>query len=223
MNLDLRKCEKTLIGILHQLSNLPKANLSDFNKGESALVIVDLVNGFVSEGALQSPRVAGIVPTIRNLMQEFFKREIPVVVFADTHNEESPEFEVYPPHCLTGTSECAVVAELESIGTYTLMPKNSTNGFLEPEFQAWLKANPTVKNFVVVGDCTDICIEQFAKTLKAYFNMVNARAKVVVPVEAVETFDLEATNHYAELMNLMALYGMMGAGVTVVAGIDTNS
>lgn len=223
MNLKMESAGKTLEQIQKQLSGLPMAKMSDFTPENAALVVIDVVNGFVSEGPLQSLRVAGIVPKIADVMRTFCNKGFPVLVFADTHNENSPEFESYPPHCIAGTSECTVVESLEKIGSYTHIPKNSTNGFLEPRFQAWLNANTNIRSFVVVGDCTDICIDQFAKTLKAYFNMLNEKARVIVPVEAVETFDLDLTNHYAELMNVMAFYGMIGAGIEVVSGIDFDS
>ena len=45
----------------------------------------------------------------------------------------------------------------------------------------------------------------------------NGEARVIVPVDAIDTFDLDL--HDADLMNVMAIYSMMGNGIEAVAGI----
>ena len=50
----------------------------------------------------------------------------------------------------------------------TRINKNSTNGFLTKDFGLWLEANKNIKNFIVVGCVTDICVSDFAKTLNCY-------------------------------------------------------
>ena len=204
--------------IRRALDNLPSGRLADFPRARTALVIIDMVNGFTREGALQSPHVQALIPAVRRLLEACVKRGIPALAFADNHPGDSPEFLCYPAHCVAGTSEAEIVDELKEVGGYTLIPKNSTNGFLEPRFQAWLGEHPEIDHFIVVGDCTDICIEQFATTLKAHFNRNNAPARVVVPVDAVDTFD--AGPHSRELMHLTALFSMIGNGVEVVDGIQ---
>lgn len=214
----LTKSTVILTEITDTLAQLPKVSGTNFNPDTTALVIIDLVNGFVRQGPLQSPRVHGLIEEISTLVSKFQIAGFPVIAFADCHTENSLEFINFPPHCLKGTTECDLVEELKLGNNDTLINKNSTNGFLEPAFQSWLKAHPLVNNFIVVGDCTDICVEQFTKTLKAYFNMLDQGSRVIVPVNAVETFDLG--NHYAELMNVMALYSMMGAGIELVASVE---
>jgi nicotinamidase-related amidase len=139
------------------------------------------------------------------------------IAFADCHTESSPEFDSYPKHCIAGTLEGEMVDEIKEIGGYFLIPKNSTNGFLEGEFQKWLEGNQQIDTFIMTGDCTDICIQQFAVTIKAWFNMHNKKVRVIVPIDTVETYDLGL--HNADLMNMMALYSMIGNGIEVVKGI----
>jgi nicotinamidase-related amidase len=95
-----------------------------------------------------------------------------------------------------------------------MIPKNSTNGFLEERFQGWLEANPQINAFIITGDCTDICIQQFSVTLKTWFNMQNKKARVIVPINAIDTYDLGL--HNGDLMNIMGLYNMMLNGIEVV-------
>ena len=117
-----------------------------------------------------------------------------------------------------GSYEGEIVDEIKEVGGYTLIPKNSTNGFLEEEFQKWFEQNHKIDTFIVTGDCTDICVQQFAIALKTWFNMQNKKARVIVPVDAVETYDFGT--HNGDLMNAMALYNMMINGVEVVAGVE---
>jgi nicotinamidase-related amidase len=200
------------------LAKLPAIRLEALPGKQTALVIVDMVNGFAREGALKSPRVEGLIPEIAKLSKACDELQITKLAFADCHTEASPEFDAYPAHCMIGTSEGEVVDELKEIGGYTLISKNSTNGFLEEEFQKWLMENETINTFIITGDCTDICIQQFAVTLKTWFNIQNKKARVIVPVNTVETYDLGM--HDGEMMNVVALYNMIINGIEVVAGVE---
>ena len=196
---------------------MPAIRFDDLKEKETALIIVDMINGFVREGALQSPRAETVIPAIESLSKEIDKRSIKKLAFADSHTDKSPEFGAYPTHCLAGTSESEVVDELKRIGGYTLIEKNSTNGFHEEEFKKWLNENQQINTFIITGVCTNICVEQFALTLKTYFNMQNKNARVIVPINTVETYDLGI--HDGDLMNTMALYNMIVNGIEVVAEV----
>lgn len=213
----LKRSVETLGEIFDMLEKLPAIQLKDLQGEQTAFVIVDMVNGFAREGALKSPRVGGLIPEIAELSKACNELQITKLAFADCHTEASPEFDAYPAHCMIGTSEGEIVDELREIGGYTLIPKNSTNGFLEEAFQKWFKENAHINTFVITGDCTDICVQQFAITLKAWFNMQNKKARVIVPVNAVETYDFGV--HDGDLMNVMALYNMLMNGIEVVVGV----
>ncbi|MGI6085643.1 MAG: cysteine hydrolase family protein [Acetivibrionales bacterium] len=214
----LQRSNEALGQILDMLEGLPVIRLQDLKPEETVLVIVDMINGFVREGALKSQRAEGIIPKIAELSKACNKLQIKKIAFADAHTKASPEFDSYPEHCMAGTAESEIVDELKEIGGYTLIPKNSTNGFLEKEFQAWLKENESINTFIVTGVCTDICVQQFSITLKTWFNMQNKRARVIVPVNTAETYTLGL--HDGDLMHVMALYNMIVNGVEVVAGVE---
>lgn len=213
----LEKSTGLLAEIFDTLAALPAIRFDDLKEKETALIIVDMINGFVREGALQSPRAETVIPAIESLSKEIDKRSIKKLAFADSHTDKSPEFGAYPTHCLAGTSESEVVDELKKIGGYTLIEKNSTNGFHEEEFKKWLNENQQINTFIITGVCTNICVEQFALTLKTYFNMQNKNARVIVPINTVETYDLGI--HDGDLMNTMALYNMIVNGIEVVAEV----
>lgn len=212
---------QTLEGIYDMLAKLPAIRLKDLDREQTALVIVDMVNGFAREGTLKSPRVEGLIAEIAELSKACDRLQIAKLAFADCHTKDSPEFDSYPEHCMVDTFEGEMVDELREIGGYTLIPKNSTNGFLEAAFQRWLEENEHINTFVITGDCTDICVQQFSITLKTWFNMQNKKSRIIVPINAVETYDLSL--HNGDLMNVMALYNMMINGIEIVDFVDIGN
>jgi nicotinamidase-related amidase len=210
--------KKVLEEILNLLDNVPVLKLSDIKPDETTLVIVDMVNGFAREGALKSDRVEALIPNTVRLVDKCDEKGIEKIAFADSHVESCVEFDYYPPHCLRGTSEADMLREIKDKGNYRLFPKNSTNGFLEREFLKWLDSSSGINNFILAGDCTDICILQFALTMKAYFNIHNRRVNIYVPIDVVDTFELGM--HNADLMNVFSLYTMLGNGVQVVKTVE---
>lgn len=214
----LARSNATLGDLYNTMTDLPAIRLKDLEVNRTAFVIVDMINGFTREGALMSPRAEKLIPQIAKLSKACDKLKIAKVAFADCHTDASPEFDAYPQHCLQGSSEAEIVDELKKIGGYTLIPKNSTNGFLEEQFQTWLKDNQHVDTFLITGVCTDICVMQFATTLKTWFNKQNKKTRMIVPVNAVDTYDLGI--HNGDLTNVMALYSMQINGIELVACVE---
>ncbi|KZL91698.1 hypothetical protein [Clostridium magnum] len=52
--------------------------------------------------------------------------------------------------------------------------------------------------------------------MQTYFNHHGYDGQVIVPIYAVDTYDLDVTNHNGDLMNVVFLYSMIGNGVKVV-------
>lgn len=214
----IKRSSETLGDWFDMLAGLPPLRLRELRSDAAALVIVDMLNGFTREGALKSGRIEGIIPGIVELSRQCGELGIKKLAFADNHSGASPEFEAYPPHCMAGTREAEVVDEIKELGGYTLIPKNSTNGFLEEAFRKWLDENRRIDTFIVTGDCTDICIQQFAITLKTWFNMQDRKARIIVPAGLVETYDLGL--HNGDLAHVAALYNMIVNGVEAAGRID---
>ncbi len=209
---------ESLNEINNMLEKLPGIRLEDINGEKSAFVIVDMINGFIREGAMMSRRVEAIIPAITELSKKCDLFNMKKLAFADSHTDASPEFGSYPTHCIKDTSESEIVDEIKEVGGYVLIPKNSTNAFLEEAFQKWLNENSQIDTFIITGCCTDICIQQFAITLKTWFNKNNKKSRIIVPMNAVETYDLGP--HNGDLTNTMALYNMIINGIEVVKGVE---
>lgn len=208
-----------LIGIseFDEMKSIEEEHLEITKKKKSALFIVDMNNGFARKGALSSSRVEDIIPNIENIVEKFINNNHTVYAFTDSHNDNAIEFKEYPVHCVRGTEESELVEELKKFkNEIKIIEKNSTNGFLEHGVDEIINGliENECKEFVVVGCCTDICVCNFAMTLKCYLNKENKPGKVIVPLEGVETFD--APYHSGDFMNMVALKIMAQNGITLV-------
>lgn len=216
-NIFLNECQTALDGIYGELSDVGTVPFSDFSAENTALILVDIINGFLKEGALSCEAVQSVIPPVKKLLSSCISAEIPVIAFADSHNMKSPEFSSFPVHCLKDSTESEIVDELKEIGGYTLMNKNSTNGCLSKEFQEFLVTNPQINRFIIAGDCTDICVMQFSQTLKCILNHQNKASELIVPLDCVETYNSDF--HNADLMNAVSLKLMKDSGIKLVGRI----
>jgi len=215
--------------------SLPSIAWSDLREeaqqGRVALLSVDMINGFCYEGMLSSLRVQGIIPAVVAAFEGAYAIGVREFVLPqDCHTPDSVEFADFPPHCQAGTSEADAIPELASLpfaNLYQLFPKNSINAFYGTHLGEWLDAHRNLSAVVVVGDCTDLCVYQHAMHLKLYANAYNLKMRVIVPENAVQTYDMSietanalgALPHDGDFMHLIFLYHMQLNGVEVVREI----
>ena len=193
-----------------------------------ALFSVDMIKGFCTEGPLSSPRVQGIVPAVVATLENGHAAGVRDFILAqDAHAPDALEFESYPPHCIEGTSEAETIPELAQLpfaDLFTVVPKNSLNPFHGTELLAWQDIHRDLSVAIVVGNCTDLCVHEMAMHLKLYANAHNRKMRVIVPANAVQTFDtpLETAQqrgilpHSGDVLHLLSLYHMRLNGIEVV-------
>ncbi len=150
------------------------------------LIIIDMNNGFVKNGALASPNVLKLVPHMRKFVKQCIVNNIDIWHYVDSHKDNCPEFNVYPKHCIENSKESQVIDELD-FKEIKIIHKNSTNGFLVK--------NPLLDfdNIFVIGCVTDICVFDFAYTALKYIHQQNSSKTVTVIENLCATFD--APNH----------------------------
>lgn len=179
------------------------------------LIIVDMVNGFVKEGALADPSIMRIVPKIEQLIVEFKKLNYPIVAFKDCHTKESSEFNAFPAHCLAGSEEVELVDALKKYeNDFEVFEKNSTSGLFVPAFYEKM-LNSDVNEVVITGCCTDICVLNLAIPLKNLFNQLNRNIDVVVIKDAVDTYHISNIHDRDEYSDI-AFRLMAQAGVKII-------
>ncbi len=206
------------IPLAAQMDTLPDLPFASLDAEDTVLVICDMITGFAEHGALSSPRVAACIPDIAKLLSACKTAGIPTVAFADTHPEDAAEFMRYPKHCVIGTDECEIVPRLAEIGGYVTIPKNSTNGALTEAFQAYLQANNNRNTIVLCGCCTDICVMQFALTLKAYGDQNHHPYRIILPAALTDTFD--GDGHDGDTFRLLGLQLMAQAGIEIIKEVS---
>ncbi|MGG7098956.1 isochorismatase family cysteine hydrolase [Clostridium sardiniense] len=213
---------KLISNIEKEMLELNKITLEDISsnvKDDTALIVVDMINGFYTEGMLASDRVEGIITPIVNLIDNM--KECEKIIFVDNHTINSTELNTYPLHCIENSSEVEIISEIKErvldSENYEIIKKNSINGFHAAEFKEWLDKNNQINNFIIVGVCTDICVETLAISLVTYFNENNIDKKIIIPKDSVETYSVG--NHDGDLMNILSLFKMKSNGINVVESI----
>lgn len=195
-----------------------------------AILVADLVVGFCSEGPLASQRVNAIVPATVDLFQRAHERGVRRFLLAqDTHSPDAPEFEAWPPHCVRGTREAEMVAELRELpfaSEFTVIEKNTLSAGIGTDFERWLEQNDDVTDYVVTGDCTDLCTYHLAMYVRQWANATDRPGKrVVVDAAAVQTYDLPvaaadgALPHPGDFIHMFFLYHMALNGIRIVSHI----
>lgn len=193
----------------------PSMSLKELHK--PVIFVVDMVNGFVKEGALHDTEINEVSENIIEIIRE---NEHRVIFIRDCHPQTTREFLSYPSHCLCGTSESEIIDELKPY-VYEEMCKNSTNTFTCPDFQEFLETRIyDYQDIVITGCCTDICILQFALCLNAWLNEHNEDEKrIIIPIDCVDTYHIEGS-HDAVAMNEFSIQNMAANGIHMISHLE---
>jgi nicotinamidase-related amidase len=187
-----------------------------------------LIKGFTTTGALASPRIQSIVPAVVDLFRRAHALGVRHFLLAeDTHEPDAIEFSTYPRHCVAGSEESKTIDALTALPfseRFVHIPKNSISSSLGTRLPDWLAEHTEVNTFIVVGDCTDICVYNCAIDLRVRANVLGMRqARVIVPADCVQTYDtpvavaeeLGILAHDGDLMHRIFLYHLALNGVEI--------
>ena len=231
----MNKTDKEFLDYLDQwLADLPAISQDEVfsSPSQSAILSVDITNGFCKAGSLASPRVAAIIPPIVDLLQRGWNAGLrSMALIQDCHTPDALEFEAYAQHAICGSEEADTVEEIKALPFFPelkLITKNSIDSQQNTLLDSWIAERPEVSTFVVVGDCTDICTYLLAIHLRAKANAYHLPWRVIVPEDCVATYDLPlalakqigATPHPGDLLHKVFLYHMALNGVEVVGHIE---
>ena len=231
-SISLRAAEPFLRYLEAWYAALPAADLAEIvgaHPERVAVCSIDMIDGFCTEGPLAGPRVHALIPPVVEVFTRAHELGVRNFVLAqDTHDPDTPEFKAYPPHCIRGTAESRTVRELAELPfatTLTTIEKNSLSSHIGTGLGDWLRARPQLDSFIIVGDCTDLCVYSVAMHLRLEANALNLQRRVIVPASAVDTFDtpvnvardLGIMAHDGDLHHVLFLHHMAQNGVEVVA------
>lgn len=199
---------------------------------QSAVVVVDMVNGFCKAGELASERLGALIPGVVELLNSAEVAGVRhVLVAEDTHRPQDPEFSAFPRHCVRGSGEEDTVAEIASLpfaSTFRYFDKPTLSMTINTgaeETIGRLLADG-ITTFVLTGDCTDLCVYQSASFIRLKANAEEVPARVVVPAGRVDTYDLPVgvapdvvLPHPGDLMHRIFLYHLALLGCEVVRDV----
>lgn len=216
------------------LETVPAARLDEIapDPATTAVFGADIINGFLRHGALSSERVDGITGPVIDLVQRAWDHGVRDYVFVqDTHPEDNPEFNAYPPHAIAGTSESEMIPELAELpfaDHFTVIEKNSLHPAVETGFDAWWDARMHLRTAIVIGDVTDLCVTALAMHLRLRANALGIQDfQVIVPMDCVDTFDIPdgpdvepGTAHPADFFHAVWLYYLQSNNIRIVKSIS---
>lgn len=150
----------------------------------NVVIVVDMVRGFLEEG---HPLYCGeaarrIIPNVKKLLEREIARGSKILYLCDYHEPDDKEFQMFPPHCVAGTPETEIIAELAPYPG-EVVPKTRYSCFSDTQLKEKLEVLKPEK-LVFCGVCTDICI------LHTVADARNRNYEVEVPVDCVTSFNL---------------------------------
>jgi len=198
---------------------------------ESAIISADVINAFLYEGPLSSPRVAEIDEPITSLLQAAWKAGLrDILLVQEGHREDSLEFDAFGEHAVRGTRQAAAIDRIQNLPFFnklTTVYKDSIHPALNNGFDDWVDSREHLKTFIAVGDVTDLCVYHLATYLRFRANAYHKERRVIVPTNCVQTWhlsvedaeDLPAMPHHGDMLHATFLYHMALNGVEVVKEI----
>lgn len=180
-------------------------NLKVYKK---CLIVVDMVNGFVKEGVLHDKEISKTIPRQIELIKNYNYNNQLVVFIKDTHEENATEFKRFgnTKHCVKGTTEAELVAELKPYETKDntiSIEKNSTSYMETPAFRELISNLNNLDTVDVVGCCTDICCFNGTMALANYFDQWNRNVEIRMNTDAIATYDEQNRQQYIEASYLL--------------------
>jgi len=152
---------------------------------KEALLIIDMLNDFVREGApLEVPATRTILPALVKRLADARAKGMPVIYIGDAHAPDDPEFARmgWPPHAVKVTPGSEVVEELAPLASEPLVEKTAYSGFHRTTLQELL-VERGITDLVLTGCVTNICI------LYTAYDAVIRGYNVCVPIDCVAPLD----------------------------------
>ena len=173
----------------------------------NAVLVVDMLRGFLDEGypLYCGARARDIIPPVQRLLEQELARGSKIFFICDRHTPDDSEFEMFPPHCIEGTTQAEIIPELDGYPG-EVIPKQRYSAFFATPLKEKLKKLKPEK-LIIGGVCTDICVMHTAADAR------NRDYEVEVPVDCVASFD-EAAHRFA----LEHMEKILGAKLTNIGG-----
>jgi nicotinamidase-related amidase len=201
--------------------------------GRAALLVIDMQRGFLDPGEVMAvPPARAVVPRIRELLDAFRARRLPVAFSEFIYSEQVPTLvgALHPEHrpappgaatgfgvpsssCLAGTLSAHTVAELAPRPDELVVRKHWYDAFAGTALDGALRARG-VTSLVVAGTMTNICV------LATVIGGFNREYRITVVEDGVATLwpDIQR----ATLDIVTRAYARVVPAATIVAELATG-
>ncbi|MFH1091870.1 MAG: isochorismatase family cysteine hydrolase [Pseudomonadota bacterium] len=149
-----------------------------------ALLVVDMLYDFLDPGGALycGDEARKIIPEIEKLIDRHRREGSLIVYITDSHDPDDKEFELFPPHAVTGSQGGEVIPELEVRPQDPVVPKKRYSAFYHTNLEKIL-SEAGVEEVHLCGVCTSICVMDTVSDLR------NRDLPTVVHEKAVADFD----------------------------------
>lgn len=165
------------------------------------LLVIDMQEGFCKKGnpLYVGDHCSALIPFIKKKIEEYNTNGQWVFFTGDQHDPDDKEFQMFPSHCIRGTSEVAIIKELwDSAQNKKIFYKTRYSAFYKTNLDKEIAAlQPAI--IEIVGVCTNICVFFTCEELR------NRDYPVHVLKDGVTSFDLDA--HQYALQQMSSILG----------------
>lgn len=177
---------------------------------EEAFIVIDMVNGFVTEGVLHDKRIKKIVPRQLELLKEAQDKNYLIMFVNDSHPQNAVEFKRFQntQHCLKGTKETELIEELKPLENHPnsiTLYKTSTSFMETPKIRDTIDNCDNLKKVNIIGCCTDICIANGAIALSNHYDAQNKDIEICVHEDAIATYNEKERQEYVTAAKLLMI------------------
>ncbi len=163
-----------------EVPEIPYQERMELPAAETAVIVVDMQNDFVKEGGtLVVPTAMETVPNIQRLLERARAAHVRIAYTQDTHFQGDLEWTIWPQHCERGTWGWEIISELAPETGDLVCEKARYDGFYGTWLEHYLSHVWQVKQLVIVGTVSSICVLHTAASAGLRW------FKVVVPADGV--------------------------------------
>ena len=139
------------------------SNLHKIKKADCALIIIDMQNDFIAEGApIECPGGRDIIPNIQKAKTWAKNNGIPVFYTQEMHRFQKVDYGLElernePQHCLEGTKGVDIIDDLKPEDDDYVIIKRRYSGFYLTDLEILMKSF-NKKGLIITGAATNVCV-----------------------------------------------------------------
>ncbi|GBE36386.1 peroxyureidoacrylate/ureidoacrylate amidohydrolase RutB [bacterium BMS3Bbin07] len=127
---------------------------------KNALLVIDMLNDFVREGApLEVPDTRKVIPAIKREIEHANREGRQIIYICDAHEPDDIEFKRFkwPVHAVKGTIGAQIIDDLKPSNSDIIIEKTTYSGFYRTKLDSTLKTLG-ISTLRLTGCVTHICI-----------------------------------------------------------------